>query len=106
MPGAPLLHLGATVLCLHGGQATPVAPNPRVRVSGQAVVTATSPYAVVACPLPPVAGGPCVGGMFTVTSLRILVEGAPALLLTGTGTCAPTGVPLVPMVAQPRVTGM
>ena len=32
MPG-PLLHLGATVLCSHGGQATPTAPNPRVLVS-------------------------------------------------------------------------
>ena len=27
MPG-PLLHLGATVLCAHGGQATPSAPGP------------------------------------------------------------------------------
>ena len=35
MPG-PLLHLGATVLCAHGGQAQPTAPNPRVLVSGPA----------------------------------------------------------------------
>lgn len=37
MPGF-LLHLGATVLCSHAGQATPVAPNPRVLVSGQPTV--------------------------------------------------------------------
>jgi len=36
---APMLHLGATVLCSHAGQATPVAPFPRVTVSGQPVVT-------------------------------------------------------------------
>ena len=38
MPG-PILHLGATVTCSHGGQAQPTAPNPRVLVSGQPVVT-------------------------------------------------------------------
>ena len=38
MPG-PLLHLGATVLCSHGGQATPTAPNPRVLLSGQPATT-------------------------------------------------------------------
>ena len=34
MPG-PLLHVGATVLCAHGGSAMPTAPNPRVLVGGQ-----------------------------------------------------------------------
>jgi len=34
MPGF-ILHLGATVICSHGGQATPSAPFPRVLVSGQ-----------------------------------------------------------------------
>ena len=42
MPG-PLLHLGATVLCSHGGQAMPTAPNPRVLVSGQPVATMAAP---------------------------------------------------------------
>ena len=37
MPGF-LLHVGATVLCAHGGQAQPTAPNPRVLVSGQPTV--------------------------------------------------------------------
>ncbi len=32
MPGF-LLHEGATVLCLHVGQAQPMVPNPRVTVS-------------------------------------------------------------------------
>ena len=34
MPGF-LVHVGATVLCSHGGQAQPTVPNPRVTVSGQ-----------------------------------------------------------------------
>lgn len=48
MPGF-LLHLGATVMCAHAGQATPVAPNPRVLVSGQPTVPMNSLYVVAAC---------------------------------------------------------
>ena len=36
MPGY-LLHMGATVLCAHGGQAQPVMTNPRVMVSKQSM---------------------------------------------------------------------
>ena len=32
---APLLHVGAQVLCSHGGLASPTTPNPRVLLSGQ-----------------------------------------------------------------------
>ncbi len=49
MPGF-LLHSGATVLCAHAGQAQPTAPNPRVKVSGQPVVTQAAPYTVAGCP--------------------------------------------------------
>ena len=35
MPG-PIVHLGAVVICSHGGPATPTAPFPRVLVSGPA----------------------------------------------------------------------
>jgi hypothetical protein len=48
---APALHLGAVVLCTHGGTATPVAPFPRVLLSGQPAVTLASPYAIVGCAL-------------------------------------------------------
>ena len=101
----PVLHLGATVLCLHAGQGTPVTPNPRVKLSGQPVVTMSSRYLVAGCTLPPVAGGPCVGGQFMTAAVRVTAEGAPVLLLTSQGVCAPTGAPLVPTVAQMRVIG-
>ena len=52
MPGF-LLHLGATVLCSHGGQATPTAPNPRVLLSGQPATTLGAPYVVPAAPCRP-----------------------------------------------------
>ena len=65
MPGS-LLHLGATVMCAHVGQATPTAPNPRVLVSGQPVVPMTSIICVAGCTLPPPSGGngPCVTAQY------------------------------------------
>mgnify|MGYP001769788471 CR=1 FL=1 len=36
MPGS-ILHLGATVTCMHAGPATPLSPFPRVLVSGQPI---------------------------------------------------------------------
>jgi hypothetical protein len=103
MPG-PILHLGATVTCSHGGQATPTAPNPRVTVSGQPVATIAVPYAVAGCPfVPPGGNGPCVTGQWTVGATRVLVLGQPVAILTGVSTCVPTATPLMPVVAQTRV---
>ncbi len=107
MPG-PLLHLGATVLCAHGGQAMPTVTSPRVLVSGQPVALVTGPYTVAACvlPPPPAANGPCVTAMFVTSALRVLSLAQPVLLIDSQAICAPTGTPLIPAVVQPRVIGM
>lgn len=103
MPG-PVLHLGAVVMCSHGGQATPSAPNPRVLVSGMPVATITAPYLVAGCAfVPPGGNGPCVTGQWTVGATRVMVAGQPVVLQTGASTCVPTGTPLVPVSAQTRV---
>ncbi len=102
MPG-PLLVATAQVLCAHGGQGQPVAPDPRVTVHGQPVVTMASPYAIAGCPFPPILGGPCVLGQFIAPATRVLVDGVFVLLLDSVGLCAPTGVPLTP-VASPSTT--
>lgn len=105
MPGF-LLHLGATVTCAHAGQATPVAPNPRVLVSGQPVTTIASPYVVAGCPFPPNSGGPCVTAQYVTAATRVTVAGQPVLLLDSQAVCAPTGTPLIHVVTQTRVTAM
>jgi hypothetical protein len=105
MPGF-LLHLGATILCSHGGQAQPLAPNPRVLVSGQPIVTIASPYAVAGCAFPPASGGPCVTAQYVTAATRITSNGQPVLLQDSQAICAPTGTPLINAVAQVRVTGM
>ncbi|NER85266.1 MAG: DUF4280 domain-containing protein [Leptolyngbya sp. SIO1D8] len=107
MPG-PLLHVGATVLCSHAGQAQPTAANPRVLVSGQPIVTQTTPYAIAGCTLPPPPGanGPCVTAQWVTGSTRILADGQPVLLLSSQAICTPTGTPLIPTLAQTRVIGL
>jgi len=99
---APILHLGATVLCTHAGQATPLAPFPRVLVSGQPIVTLTSPYAVAACALTGTPTPPCVTAQWVVGAVRVLAGGAPVVTMAGTSVCVPTGTPLLPVVAQTR----
>src|SRR4029450_10146792 len=102
MPGF-LLHVGATVLCAHGGQAQPTVPSPRVRVSGQPVTTLGPPYAVAGCALPPPAGGPGVTATGGVAALRVRAGGQPVLLQDSVAVCVPTGTPLTVAVTQPRV---
>jgi hypothetical protein len=107
MPGF-LLHVGATVLCAHGGQAQPTVPNPRVTVSGQPIVMLTTPYVVSGCalPPPPAANGPCVTAQWVSAATRVTSNGQPVLLLDSQAVCAPTGTPLVVTVTQIRVSGM
>jgi hypothetical protein len=100
---APVLHLGATVLCSHAGQATPLAPFPRVMVSGQPVVTLTSPYVIAGCALASTSTPPCVTGQFVSGAVRVLAGGAPLATLLGSSVCTPTGTPMLPVTAQPRV---
>jgi len=106
MPGF-LLHLGATVTCSHGGQAQPTAPNPRVLVSGQPIVTIACPYVVAGCAMPPPPGGngPCVTAQFVTAALRVTALGQPVLLQDSQSVCVPTGTPLLPLVVQMRVMG-
>ena len=104
MPGF-ILHMGATVLCAHAGQAQPTAPNPRVKVGGQPVVTLPTLYTVAGCalPPPPAANGPCVTAQFLMGATRVMAGGQPLLLQDSQAICTPTGTPLNIVVTQLRV---
>jgi hypothetical protein len=96
MPG-PLLHLGATVLCAHGGQAQPTSPNPRVLVSGQPIVMQPAPYVIAGCPFN-VSGSPvpCVTAQWVTGATRVLSNGMPVLLMDSQAVCVPNGTPSLP----------
>ena len=82
MPGF-LLHLGAVMTCAHGGQAQPMAPFPRVTVSGMPITTMASPYMIAGCPFrPPGGNGPCVTAQWIVGATRVIAGGMPVLLQT------------------------
>jgi hypothetical protein len=105
MPG-PLLHLGASVLCAHGGTATPTAPNPRVLVSGQPTVTMAAPYVIAGCPFNVgVTLVPCVTAQWVVAATRVFSNGQPVVLIDSQAICVPNGTPLLPVAAQTRVIG-
>lgn len=106
MPGF-LLHLGASVMCAHGGQAQPTVTNPRVTVSGQPITTLPAPYVVAGCPFN-VSGSPvpCVTGQWTTAATRVTSNGMPVLLLDSQATCVPNGTPLIISSTQVRVSGM
>jgi hypothetical protein len=100
---APVLHLGASVLCSHAGPATPLAPFPRVLLSGQPAVTIASPYAITGCALSASGTPPCVTGQWLLGATRVLAGGTPLATMAGQSTCIPTGTPMLPVASQLRV---
>jgi len=103
MPGF-VLHLGATVQCSHGGTAQPLAPNPRVLVNGQPVVTLACTYAIAGCSLTPSGSPFCATGNWVSGALRVLAGGQPLAIVGGSSVCAATGNPMLPVAFQTRVT--
>ncbi len=106
MPGF-LLHMGATVLCAHGGQAQPTVTSPRVKVSGQPIVTQSAPYTIAGCPftVPPGSPMPCVTGQWITAATRVRANSIPVLLQDSQAICAPNGTPLNVVVTQTRARG-
>src|ERR1700761_8904003 len=103
MPGL-LVQEGATVMCVHGGQAMMTAPNPLVTVSGAPTALLTEPWTVAGCPgVPAVPIPPCVTAQWLVGTTRVTSNGQPLVIDTGEAICTPTGTPLLPVVTQLRV---
>jgi hypothetical protein len=99
-----VLHVGATVLCMHGGQAMPTAPLARVTVGGQPAVGMTTTYTVAGCPLvPPPGPPPCVTATWVVPATRVTSGGVPVVVNSSTAVCVPTGTGLQPVQFQTRV---
>lgn len=105
MPGF-ILHSGATVLCVHGGQAQPTVSDPQVLVSGQPVVTQASTYSIVACGLTGTSNPPCATAQWVSFSVRVKVNGASVLLKDSRAVCSPTGTGLNVIQTQMRVRGI
>ena len=101
-----LLHVGATVLCAHSGQAQAMVPNMRVKVNNQQIVTQSEPFTVAGCKLTPQAGGPCATAQWVTAATRVKAGNMPVLLQESQATCTPTGTPLTVVTTQTRVKGI
>jgi uncharacterized Zn-binding protein involved in type VI secretion len=102
---AYVLHMGATVVCLHSGQAQPVTTNSRVKVGGQPIVTQTDTYTISGCilPSPPNGNGPCATAQFLSGATRVTAGNIPLLLQNSQATCAPSLTGLNVIQTQVRV---
>lgn len=100
-----MLDSTSTLMCLHGGQAQPLGTNPRVKLSGQPIVTQSNSYTVAGCSMPsPTAGnGPCVSAQWTSAATRVKAAGVPVLTKDSQALCAPTGTGLNIVNTQLRV---
>src|SRR2546430_16671224 len=80
MPG-PIVNMGGTVTCMHGGQGQCTTVSPKVMVGNQPVVTIPASYMIAGCafPPPPAANGPCVSGTIPSGSTKVLAGGIPVL---------------------------
>jgi hypothetical protein len=105
MPGY-LLHQGATVMCMHAGQAEPILVEARVRVMGQPIVTQASTYLIAGCTLASIPSPPCVSGQLASASSRVRAGGLPVLLQDSIAICVPTGTGLNTVLTQMRVKGI
>lgn len=105
MPGF-LMHQGATVMCMHAGQAQATAPNPRVKVGGQPIVTQPAPFAVAGCTFN-VSGSPvpCVTAQWVTAAVRVKASGMPVLLQDSQAVCVPNGTGVNIVMTQIRVKG-
>lgn len=107
-----LVHVGATIMCPHAGQASVITSNSRVMVGGQPVGTLNDTYLIAGCPFTTPGGKPqpCVKINWLVPASRVKVNGQPVILQSSSGLClsaeqAPQGPPNI-IVTQSRVRGM
>lgn len=75
----PMINVGGTIQCAHGGRGTTVPAGARVRFEGQAALTAADPCVVTGCPVASAPPGPCVRVQWIAPVARVRVEGKPAL---------------------------
>jgi hypothetical protein len=86
---APILQLGCTIRCPHGGTASVNNTNTRVKVDGKYALLSTDAYTVAGCPftLPGPKPSPCVTIQWQSEANRVKAVGQPVLLQSSTGLC-------------------
>jgi hypothetical protein len=96
------------MMCAHGGSATQVASNVRVKANGNFVAVMSDEITLAGCgfTVPPGVPTPCIAAKFMTPAKRVKIGGVPAVLATTTALTTGMGppVPLVVTAAQKRAT--
>jgi hypothetical protein len=101
--------MSVVVMCAHGGKATPVAPNPRVKCSGVPIPLSAPPFVIAGCPFvmpvpPPVPSPhPCLSAAYMPPTMTVRVKsmGMPLLVQTSMTFPAITVPPAPPLPLMP-----
>jgi hypothetical protein len=93
-------------MCVHGGQASAVVPNPAVTLDGMPTCLLSDPWMVAGCPGVPSSVPPCVTAQWIVGTTRVASNGQPLLVQSSQAVCTPAGTPLLVVVTQTRVTAI
>lgn len=101
-----LIQQGAIVNCAHGAPALPTVPNPSVTFSGMPSCVLPTPWMVTGCPAAAALLPPCVTATWTLGTTRVTSFGQPLLVQSGISVCVPSGLPLLPLVTQLRVSAL
>lgn len=99
--GTPVITQQTSVMCGHGGTATPAPSQVRVKIGGALAAVATDVYSVAGCALSSVPSPPCLVLQWLMPAMRVKVQGAPLLLNTSQPMAVGPGV-VIP--GQVRVT--
>lgn len=107
-----ILDLGATIVCPHGGEASPVTDNTRVLVDGTPALLVSDSFPIDGGPFEgripdSTSPQPCIQTLGGAPAASVLVNGRPVLVSTSTGRCLsaennPQGPPTLSGV-QPRL---
>jgi hypothetical protein len=100
-----ILHDGALVACQHPpGLAQPDQTDPRVTVSGHAVMTVSRTYTVNGCALNGTNSPPCTKASWLQGAQRVKASALAVAIDSGESLCTPSNGKLDPQVFQQRVT--
>lgn len=101
--GTPVVTTATTVMCGHGGSATHIPTQVRVRIAGSPAALASDQHVVAGCSLASSSGPFCTTLAWTVPALRVKAAGQPVALHTS----MPMGIgPGVVSAGQMRVTAL
>jgi hypothetical protein len=84
-----ILQMGCTIQCPHGGQATAVPSNTKVKVDGAAALLPTDTFTIAGCSftLPPGTPSPCLTIQWLGEATKVKINGTGPLLESSTGLC-------------------